>query len=92
MPKWYHSDSEMSSSSQPDAVVAPVDILLRELERRSQTIRYWELQCAKLVATGGACPEWDVTVATMASAHCFGHACDFSKLVEDVTPKDEVCD
>jgi len=70
-----------------DSAVASLEVLLRELERRTQTIRYWELRCARLIATGGAGPAWDVEVASMSSAHCFGHMCDLSDLVKHVKPE-----
>ena len=67
--------------------VAPLEVLLRELERRNQTIKFWEQCCARLIATGGAGPAWDVEVASMSSAHCFGHVCDLSDLVKHVKPE-----
>ena len=60
---------------------ADLQTLLRELERRTQTIRYWETRCARLVAARDT-PDFDVEVASMASAHCFGHECDFVDLVK----------
>jgi len=64
--------------------VAPLEVLLRELERRNQTIKFWEQCCARLIATGGSGPAWDVEVVTMARLHCFGHMCDLARLVSEL--------
>ena len=62
---------------------ADLQRLLWELKRRTQTVRYWEARCARLVAVRST-PDFDVEVASLASAHCFGHESDFADLVKSM--------